>query len=190
LQEDENLGRLTVTTTLGDTDNDGDYDRLYSFGARSFSIWSSHGRLVYDSGDDFERITAEAFPEEFNSDNDENDSFDKRSDAKGPEPEGLAVAKVYGSTYAFIGLERMGGFMVYDISDPRRPDFVQYVNDRDYGGDAEAGTAGDLGPEGFIVISAKDSPTGKPLLVVANEVSGTTSVYDIAFVRGARTAHR
>lgn len=84
----------------------------------------------------------------------------------------------------------MGGIMVYDISNPRRPDFVQYINNRDYTGDAEAGTAGDLGPEGLIVISAKDSPTHKPLLVVANEVSGTTSVYTIGFVRGSRTAHR
>ena len=87
-----------------------------------------------------------------------------------------------GRTYVFIGLERMGGIMVYDITDPRRPDFVEYVNNRDFSGDPEAGTAGDLAPEGLIVVSAKDSPTHKPLLVVANEVSGTTSVYAIDFI--------
>jgi hypothetical protein len=183
LQEDENIGRLTVTTTLGDTDNDGDYDKLYAFGTRSFSIWSSHGKLVFDSGDELERITAETYPDDFNSNNDENDSFESRSDNKGPEPEGVTIAKLYGRDYAFIGLERIGGIMVYDISNPRRPKFVEYVNNRDFSGDAEEGTAGDLGPEGLIVIDRRDSPTRKPLLVVANEVSGTTSVYTINFVR-------
>jgi Choice-of-anchor I domain len=190
LQKNGNLGRLTVTTTLGDEDNDGVYDKLYAFGGRSFSIWSSDGKQVFDSGDAFERITAEAYPYQFNSDEDDNDSFDGRSDNKGPEPEGVALAELYGKTYAFIGLERMGGVMVYDITDPYQPDFVQYLNNRDFSGDPEAGTAGDLAPEGLIVISAKDSPTHKPLLVVANEVSGTTSVYTIDFVPGTKTAHR
>jgi DNA-binding beta-propeller fold protein YncE len=182
LQENENLGRLTVTNTLGDADGDGDFDKLYVFGGRSFSIWSSDGKQVYDSGDAFERIIADAYPDQFNSNEDDNDSFDSRSDNKGPEPEGLAIAELYGRTYVFIGLERMGGVMVYDITDPRRPDFVEYVNNRDFSGDPEAGTAGDLAPEGLIVVPAKDSPTHKPLLVVANEVSGTTSVYTIDLV--------
>jgi hypothetical protein len=180
LQKNENLGRLTVTTANGDTDGDGDFDELYAFGARSFSIWNSDGGLVFDSGDMLEKITALTDLENFNSTNDENDTFDNRSDNKGPEPEGLAIGKVFGRTFAFIGLERVGGVMVFDISKPEAPRFVQYLNNRDFSGDAELGTAKDLGPEGLVFIPWWESPTWKPLLVVANEVSGTTTVYEIA----------
>lgn len=180
IAENENLGRLKITVATGDVDGDGDIDRLHSYGGRSFSIWNAAGQLVYDSGSDFERITAAALPNDFNSTNDENDSLDNRSDDKGPEPEGLAIGEIQGRTYAFIGLERVGGVMVYDISSPIMPFFVQYINNRDFGGDAEAGTAGDLGPEGLLFIPANSSPTNSPLLVVTNEVSGTTSVYRIA----------
>ncbi len=116
---------------------------------------------------------------EFDSTNDENGSFDDRSDDKGPEPEGVTVGKVGGRHYAFIGLERIGGIMVYDVSNPVAPRFVQYINNRDFSGDAKLGTAGDLGPEGIVFIDGASSPTRKPLLVVANEVSGTTTIYRI-----------
>jgi hypothetical protein len=184
LQADAALGRLTVTTTLGDTDNDGDYDELYVFGGRSFSIWDDQGNLVYDSGEDFERITAQLFPNDFNSNNDGNGTFDNRSDNKGPEPEGVTTGVINGRTYAFIGLERIGGVMVYDVTSPKSPEFIQYINPRDFAGNAAAGTAGDLGPEGILFISAADSPTGKPLVVVANEVSGSTGIFEINFKAG------
>jgi hypothetical protein len=182
LQSKDALGRLKVTNTLGDTDGDGDFDRLYAYGTRSFSIFKATARglvPVFDSGDQFEQITAAASPKDFNSDNDENDSFDSRSDAKGPEPEGLAIGTIGRRTYAFIGLERMGGIMVYEITRPWAPQFVQYLNKRDFSGDAEAGTAGDLGPEGIAFIPAEESPDGRPMLAVANEVSGTTTLYGI-----------
>ena len=179
LQEDEAIGRLTVTTTLGDIDNDGDYDALYAFGGRSFSIWNGTGELIYDSGDDLEQKTAGAIPDDFNSDNGENDSFDNRSDNKGPEPEGITLAEIGGRTYAFIGLERVSGIMVYDVTTPTAPFFVQYLNNRDFSGDAEAGTAGDLGPEGLVFVPHSASPTGTPLLIVTNEVSGSTTIYEI-----------
>lgn len=179
LQDDANLGRLNSTTATGDTDGDGDFDQLYAYGARSFSIWTGNGRLVYDSGEDIEQITAAQLPAEFNSNNDENGSFDSRSDDKGPEPEGVATGQVGKRTYAFIGLERIGGIMVYDVTNPYAPSFVQYINNRDFSGDAEAGTAGDLGPEGITFISQKDSPTHTALLVVGNEVSGSTTIYAI-----------
>ncbi len=179
LQQEENLGRLTVTNTQGDTDGDGDFDELYAFGARSFSIFDEEGNLVFDSGDDFEQITAQLLPDDFNSNNDENDSFDSRSDAKGPEPEGITVGTIFGRTYAFIGLERIGGIMTYDITDPHNPTFIEYVNNRDFSGDAEMGTAGDLGPEGLLFVSADESPNQQPLLVVTNEVSGSTTLYSI-----------
>jgi DNA-binding beta-propeller fold protein YncE len=180
LQAAENLGRLTVTTSMGDTDGDGEFEAIYVPGARSFSIWSADGALVYDSGDQFEQITAAAYPDNFNSNHEENDSFDNRSDNKGPEPEGVAIGEIDGRVYAFIGLERMSGVMVYDVTDPTAPAFVTYSNNRDFSGNAEAGTAGDLGPEGLIFISAENSPTGTPLLVMAHEVSGTTSIFEIA----------
>lgn len=179
LQADDQLGRLTVTTVNGDIDNDGDFEEIYAFGGRSFSIRNAAGKLVFDSGDQFEQITAQMFPDHFNSNHTEN-SFDDRSDAKGPEPENLVVGKVFGRDYVFIGLERIGGVMVYDVSNPFKPDFVQYINNRNFDGDPQTGTAGDLGPEGLAFIPARHSPIHKPLLVVANEVSGTTTIYKIA----------
>ena len=189
LQESENLGRLEITNTLGDTDGDGDFDQLFSFGARSFSIWDDAGNLVFDSGDDFEQITAELFPEFFNSNNDEN-NFDNRSDNKGIEPEGVTLGSIGDRTFAFIGLERVGGVMTYDITDPYNTAFVDYTNNRNFSveltldeegdpdpTDAELAAVGDLAPEGLLFIDAGDSPTGESLLVVANEVSGTTTIY-------------
>lgn len=179
LKNKKALGRLKVSNANGDLDSDGDYDEVYSFGGRSFSIWTTRGELVYDSGDEFEHITAIAYPVAFNSNSEKNDSFDDRSDDKGPEPEGLEIAEIGGRTYAFIALERIGGIMVYDISEPRQPFFVQYVNNRRFSGNAAAGTAGDLGPEGLTFIKAGLSPNDKPLLVAANEVSGTTTIFEI-----------
>ncbi|PVV10429.1 MAG: alkaline phosphatase [gamma proteobacterium symbiont of Ctena orbiculata] len=185
LQENENLGRLKITTVNGDSDGDGDYDEIYSYGARSFSIRNARGKLVYDSADDFERITAEQLPDDFNSNNDENDSFDSRSDDKGPEPEGVALGKIEDRTFAFVGLERVGGIMVYDITNPHRVSFIEYLNNRDFSVDAELPDGstnplvGDLGPEGITFIDEDDSPVESPLLVVGNEVSGTTTIYSI-----------
>ncbi len=199
LTENENLGRIKVLTDLGvectdDTsiattgqpDETCTYRALYSFGARSFSIWNGEtGALVFDSGDDFERITSEELGEEFNATNDENGG-DNRSDDKGPEPEAIEIAEIDGNTYAFIGLERVGGIMVYNISEPEAPEFVQYINRRDFTVDIEAlvdaddfSAAGDLGPESIYFVSADDSPNGENLIIVGNEVSGTTSIFSI-----------
>lgn len=183
LQEQENLGRLKMLSTEGDTDNDGDYDEIHSFGARSISIWDASGKLVYDSGDTMEQQTSLALPLDFNSTNDENDSFDDRSDDKGPEPEGVVVGKVRGKQYAFVGLERVGGIMIFDVTKPAETSYVSYINNRDFSvtdqDDVENGLAGDLGPEGLLFIKPADSPNGKPLLVVGNEVSGTTTIYQV-----------
>ena len=179
LQGDESLGRLKTTTASGDIDGDGQHDIVFNYGARSFSIWTVDGELVFDSGDDFEQITARRLPENFNSTNDENESFDNRSDDKGPEPEGVTVGQIHGRTYAFIGFERVGGIIVYDVTSPHTPEYVQYLNTRKFARDAEADTAGDLGPEGLLFIDAHHSPTQQPMLVVGNEVSGTTTIYQI-----------
>jgi Ca2+-binding RTX toxin-like protein len=169
LQAAENLGRLNVSTVDGDIDGDGDYDKLFTYGARSFSIWDSQGKQVFDSGDTIEKITAELTPQLFNANNSDPTAFDQRSDDKGPEPEGVAIGVVGGRTLAFIGLERAGGgVLVYDVSNPVEPEFIQYIR-----------TDGDIAPEGLTFISAADSPEGKPLLAVTNEVSGTTTLYEI-----------
>lgn len=189
LQDDAALGRLNTTLVNGDIDNDGDYDVLYSYGGRSFSIWNEKGEQVYDSGADFERITASLMPADFNSTNDENDSFDSRSDDKGPEPEGLALGRIGKQTIAFVGLERIGGIMAYDISNPYRVEFLNYLNNRDFSVDVQLGDGsvnpllGDLAPEGLVFIRAHESPTGKPLLVVGNEVSGSTTIYELGLQR-------
>lgn len=196
-REDDVLGRLTVTWTMGYKQNaDGTpqfsddgrlvYDTLYAYGARSFSIRDADGNLVWDSGDQFEKITAEKYPDWFNSGHDET-LFDDRSDNKGPEPEGVALGSIGDKTYAFVGLERIGGVMVYDISDPTAPVFTTYINSRDFSVDSakDPGAAGDLGPEGLVFVSAADSANGEPLLIVGNEVSGTTSIYRIVLADDA-----
>lgn len=185
LQADDVLGRLRCTDQLGDTDGDGDFDQIYSYGARSFSVFSTDGTLVWDSGSEFERILAEQFPANFNSNNDDNDSFDSRSDDKGPEPEAIEIGTIMERTYAFIGLERVGGIMVYDITDPTAPFFVTYTNNRDFSVDAQLPddssnpAAGDLGVEDITFVSAADSPNGSPMLITANEVSGTVTLFGL-----------
>ncbi|MEU6249400.1 choice-of-anchor I family protein [Glycomyces sp. NPDC047010] len=178
LQADEALGRLKVTSTLGQT-GEGCYDGLYSFGGRSFSIWSTDGELVFDSGAEFEAVIAEVESANFNADNEGND-FDDRSDDKGPEPEAVAVGTVGDATYAFIALERQGGVMVYDVTDPANAVFVDYVSNRDFTAEPAAGQGGDTGPESIAFVAAADSPTGRPMLAVGNEISGTTTLWDIA----------
>ncbi len=173
-----NLGRLNRTTTLGNPDGDGDVDALYVLGSRSFSIWNARGEQVFDSGNDFESLTANLFPTAFNVSNDDN-TLDSRSDNKGPEPEGIALGEIGGRTYAFIGLERIGGIMVYDVTDPREVQFLQYVNNRDFTQPLNSAAAGDLGPEGLVFVQDHQSPTGKPILIVGNEISGTTTIYQI-----------
>lgn len=179
LQDNDGIGRLEIVANEGDLDGDGDLDQIFAYGGRSFTIRDINGNIVFDSGSDFERIIAERFPDQFNSTNTENDSFDTRSDNKGPEPEGVAIGQVGDRTYAFIGLERMSGVMIYDITSPTSVKFVDYINPRDFAGDPEADTAGDLGPEGLAFIPASQSPTGRALLAVGNEISGSTAIFEI-----------
>lgn len=181
--EDNELRRLKFSYHTTAAMNGGtEFTKLYAYGGRSFSIYNaSTGEQVFDSGSQFEVKTANKYGEHFNNDNAEN-TGDDRSDNKGPEPEALTVGTINGHTYAFIGLERMGGIMVYDVSNPSSPAFVEYISNRDVTVDnttLEAGGAGDLGPEGLKFVAAEDSPSGKPMLIVGSEVSGTTTFYNI-----------
>ena len=172
---DSNLGRLRITTSPnGGSDGKnaaGLCTELYSFGGRSFSIWSSDVTRVFDSGDGLEQRTTALSNVVFNASHD-NNTLDSRSTSKGPEPEGVAVTKFGDKTFAFVGLERVGGVMVYDVTNPASATFVNYLNSR-------TGLTGDRGPEGLSIIKASESPNGKPLLVVGNETSGTTAIFQI-----------
>ena len=196
-EDDEKLGRLKVIANLGTTgacaslattglpEADCTYEALYSYGARSFTIWNTQtGQPVFDSGSDFEVITANRIGESFNASNDDNEG-DDRSDDKGPEPEAIEIAVIEGRTYAFIGLERVGGIMVYNITTPEASEFVQYINARDFtvtDVEGDLDLVGDLGPESIKFVAAQDSPTGNPMLILGNEVSGTTSYFNIAVI--------
>ncbi|MCE2669322.1 MAG: choice-of-anchor I family protein [Microcystis sp.] len=171
----QNLGRLDVSSIDG-LNGQGQYSQLFAYGGRSFSIWNVTNGLsqVFDSGDDFEQILAtfSATPltaSIFNSDGTPS-SFDSRSDNRGPEPEGLALGTVGNRLYSFVGIERAGGFMVYDITNPSNPLFTNYINDSQLG---------DISPEGLLFIPAADSPNGTPLLIVANEVSRNVAIYSV-----------
>jgi hypothetical protein len=172
------LGRLRVTSASGDTNGDGLIDKLFAYGARSFSIWADNVEVVYDSGAGLEEQTAALLPTAFNSTNDANGSFDTRSDDKGPEPESVAVQRLFGRNIAFIGLERVGGVIAYDVTEPSAPTFSGYVNHRDFTA-TNIALAGDLGPEGVVVIPAEQSPIGEPLLMLSNEISVTTTLFRI-----------
>ena len=215
-RDDDKLGRLKVTWTQGyQTNADGSpkwynakgvadaagnrlmYDKLYAYGGRSISIWNDKGAQVWDSGAAIEQFLASdecklgakrdiACKTYFNTGHDETATLDARSSAKGPEPEGLTVGTIGNKTFAFVGLERMGGVLVFDITDPKVTKRVDYLNTReDWTASFDADTTpalakvGDLGPEGLAFIPAKQSPNGKPLLLVGNEVSGSTAVIQL-----------
>ena len=202
-QDQDKLGRLKVITDLGLEDASACttlattgqpiafpeetpvagcvYENLYSFGSRSFTIWdTSTGRAVFDSGSEIERITAQQLGGAFNASNDSNDG-DDRSDDKGPEAEAVEIASIKSNTFAYIALERVGGVMVYNITNPQNAQFVQYINPRDFtvaDGVVEDNMAGLLGPEDLKFITQDDDM----YLLVSNEVSGTLSVYSVTYL--------
>lgn len=176
LKHEKALGRLAVTNQSGDLDGDGDFDQIHAFGARSITIWNATtGALVWDSKSDIERTLA-ADPDWsklFNASND-NITVKNRSDNKGPEPEGIALAKIRGRHYAFVALERIGGLMVWDITNPSAPKFEGYENNR-----TTNAVGGDLGPEGVVFVAGTPGTSEADHVVVANEVSATVSVYKL-----------
>ena len=168
------MGRYRVTNLNGNTDADSEFEAIHAVGSRSFSIFNANTQqLVYDSGDDFERYTAANYPTLFNADH-ENNTPKGRSRAKGPEAEGVTLATIGGQTFAFISLERIGGVMVYNITDPNNPTFTDYKNSR-----STSAYSGDHGPEGITYVAPENSPTGLPYILVANEISGTITIFEV-----------
>lgn len=162
-------------------------ETVYTFGARSFSIWNMSGEQVFDSGDELSKIANTT--SHFNVSNDNQDN-DDRSDDKGVEPEAIEVASILDKKVAFIGLERQGGIAVYDVTQPAESKLLTYINNRDFtadictvvdGTECDNGeynpAAGDLGPESIEYYTRNE----KHYIAVGNEVSGTTTVYEIQF---------
>jgi hypothetical protein len=185
------LGRLNVSKAMG-LNAQGEYDALYAYGARSFSIWDQNGNQVFDSGSDFERISSGVHATLFNTNHTVVEG-DSRSDDKGPEPEAVTVGQVGDKTYAFIATERLSGIFVYDITNPYDTKFVDYFHNRNFDAVYEidddvvpakvSGSyqqAGDLGPESLVFVPASDSATGRALLLMANEVSGSLTVFEVS----------
>lgn len=190
----ENSGLEGKVVFFKTEDFDGlDPEKDYVFGGRSFTVFQATENgleEVFTSGDDFEALTSQYVPEYFNASND-NAVLDDRSGKKGPEAESVTVGTVDGKTYAFVALERTGGVMAYDVTDPEAITFVNYVNTRDFGTTVEGSeeyedgeldkwvTGGDVAPEGLLFLDAASSPNGEPLLLAACEVSGTVAVYQL-----------
>ena len=207
LADNTRLGRLGVTRFFPAThdasgtpetaDASTNFTSLYSYGARSITVWRASsgtegvGRaaLVSDTGDDIESKINELMPTYFNTDWDtvtgRVNSRESRSDNKGPEPEGLAIGEVFGRVVAFAGLERIGGVIAFDVTDPTDPTYLDYLNTSVFTGVGGANftlpdaPAGDVSPEGLLFVRASDSPPGTPLLIVAHELSGTTAIFKV-----------
>lgn len=175
LKRNSAVGRLQLTrANLNTTTNV--FDEIHALGTRSFSIWNANtGAQVFDSGNLIEKIVLEhpTWGPLFNADHSSN-TIKNRSDNKGPEPEGVAIALIAGKTYAFVSLERVGGVMVFDVSNPTSPIFSDYINSR-----VISPLGGDRGGEGIAYIAAQDSPTRTGMIVVGNEISSTVSVYSL-----------
>ena len=202
LQQNANLGRLIVSaaegnapatgTGTGAVPQDPDRETIFTFGARSFSIIRTTGFPIFDSGNDFERVTLERLTTNFNSAANANGTGDTRSDDQGPAPKAVAIGQIDGAAFAFIGLSEVGGIMVYAMdSTLRSARFLEYKSDRtfnvaasnpDGNGDGAPDSnpaAGDLGPSQMIFVPISASPTADSLLIVGNAVSGSTTVYAV-----------
>ncbi len=175
LKQTYNMGRFRVTNANGNTDTNPDFEEIFCNGTRSFSIFNANTKqIVYDSGDSFETYSAANFPTIFNADHTASNTPKARSRVRGPEPEGITTAKIGTQTFAFITIERLGGVMVFNVTNPNAVTFVDYKNSR-----STSAYSGDQGPEGIIYIPASSTITQKSYIVVANEISGTISTYEV-----------
>lgn len=167
--EKAELSRLTISTIDGDTDGDGDIDVLHAFGGRSFTIFDEDGTVVFDSGSQLAELIEEIAPERFQDD--DGDTDENRSDAKGVEPEAIEIGQIGEQTLLFIGLERDSGIVIYDISDPANAEYLNYIDGFE---------TNNLAPEVLEFVPASgDLET--PVLLASYEVSGTTVAYDLGF---------
>lgn len=171
------LGRLNATNRTGDTDNDGDIDEINVYGSRGFSVWNENGVLLYNSGNLLEKIIAghPTFSAIFNATNSNSVTPKNRSDDKGPEIEGVTVANIDGDNILFASSERIGGVFLFNIDNPVSPRYIGYYNNRT----TTLPSGPDRGAEGIVYISAEESPNGNPIVILANEISSTLTIYQV-----------
>jgi 2',3'-cyclic-nucleotide 2'-phosphodiesterase/3'-nucleotidase/5'-nucleotidase len=167
LKQNANLGRLTVTNASGDSDGDGDFDAIHVFGARSFSVWTKDGVLVYDSGNALDTIIAEHFPALRDGNRDDN---------KGTEPESLVFTTIGTNDYLFVGLERANATLAFRVDGPASFTFAGLY-----------ARGGDVAPEVITIIP--ETAATSATLVVPNEVSATTTAYAIREVFTLQLIH-
>lgn len=164
------IGRLNILKDQGDTDGDGDIDQATAMGTRGFSIWDSEtGALVFDSGSMVEEWVAAHDPSTFNINSGSTANMDTRSDDKGPEIEAIAFGSIDGREYLFIGAERQNGIFQVDITDLNAVAIVGYFNS--VSSTADSGGAF-ISPESILFLSALESPTGAPALLIGYEGTG------------------
>lgn len=169
LKDPAELGRLNIIKTMG-LNSQNEYERLYALGGRSFSVYNAQtGAQVYDSGSELEQRVYATLPTALLS----HAQVKDRLDNKGPEPESVVVGTVRGRPHAFVAMERTSAIMVYDLGDPTRPQFVQWLQNTATLND------GDISPEGLAFVPAEQSPTGQALLMAGHEVSGSLSVWEV-----------
>jgi len=182
------IGDLRISLLNADTDDDGDIDVLYTIGGRSIGVYDIELRsFVWESGSQLEEMLAKQPNAEisFNSDNSMPGTFDSRSSKRGMEPKGISIAKIRGKMYAFVSLKQQGGFVVYDITDPQKPRFIHYANNRNFEANWDRYSfkdifSLDLGPEGLTFLpKGTFNLLDSPALVVANSVSGTVTLHAI-----------
>ncbi|MGD9889124.1 MAG: esterase-like activity of phytase family protein [Halothiobacillaceae bacterium] len=145
------------------TANEGDLNG----GSRGFTLFNIDGSVAYDSGNSMEHLMARIG--HYN---------DKRSDAKGNEPENAEYARFSTSSgftdYAFVCSERSSVVGVYDLSSANTPAFKQVL------------PAG-MGPEGVLAIPSRN------LLIAASEEDdrgdGVRSVVNIYQYQSAKAAY-
>ena len=128
-------GVTWISKTQFVTANEGDLNG----GSRSFTLFNADGTVAYDSGNSLEHLMASIG--HYN---------DKRSDAKGNEPENAEFGRFGGTDYLFVASERSSALVVYDLSKANAPAYKQVL------------PAG-LAPEGVLAIPSRN------LLIAASE---------------------
>jgi hypothetical protein len=182
LSDSAGIGRLTISRFDGNLDSDSLVEVPTMIGTRSFTLWDEAGRRVFDSGSMLEDFVRANAPLTFNMNNGTTTAIDTRSDDKGPEPEALAYGEIAGRQFVFVGAERQNGIFQFDVTDLSRVSIVGYYNIVD-GTKVVTGTQY-VSPETIVFVSASDSPTGKPVLLVGYEgvepaISGSLAVLEV-----------